>query len=91
MNAYGQHWAPPHNPTVEAQRPGYCLERAEKAEGGKMVGAGVFLAGLVTWGSPKDALVIASLAEVRLKAGIMGCLVTTVPRHNGHVREWEYR
>lgn len=80
VNAPARRPVPPHNPEVEAQRPGWCVYSET---------SGQFLAGFPRWGTARDAKVFATLSSARYQALVLGCVVTSVPRFNGHAHEWE--
>ncbi len=69
----------PHNPEVEAQRPGWCVYSET---------TGRFLAGFPRWGRARDAKVFPTESVARYQALVLGCVVTSVPRFNGHTHEW---
>jgi hypothetical protein len=88
MNAYQQRWAPPHNPDVEAQRPGFCLY--DDHPGVFLTSFRVMPSGRIvtSWSTvAAEARVFATLEEAKAISAAGGEVVT-VPRWNGHTREW---
>lgn len=88
--AYRQTWAPPHNDTVESQRPGFCVwdePRAVFLKAYRFQPSGRLVS---EWSAvPSDALVFVALGEARTVATQTKAGLSTVPRFNGHVRTWE--
>lgn len=78
--AYRQTWAPPHNPDVEPQKPGYCVYSPS---------ANRFLVGFPRWGTAREAKVYESESAARYQALVLGSVVTSVPRNTGHFLTWE--
>jgi hypothetical protein len=78
------------NPAVELQRAGYCLLRPDgQWFGGTMAHMeGSSMEAVSAWVSASGAKVYASEDVARREAKRHGCVVTTVPRNNGHWYEW---
>ncbi len=71
------------NPTVEAQRPGYCVYVPST---GKWLGE--------DWmpsAEAKDARIFLSLTDAKRAAGLIAGDATSVPRFNGHCYVWDVR
>jgi len=77
-----------HNPLVEQQRRGFCVynPKAPTHVFVQYYGPGCYLP---IWGEPKTAKVYDTWTAANAAATMLGGVVTTVPRHNGHGREWE--
>ena len=83
-----------HNPDVEAQRPGYCvvsrLEDLFLSDGADdRLGLVMWRGARFTWCRPGGPVKVGmSHSEAAAAAERAGGEVTTVPRFNGHHREW---
>lgn len=74
--------SPHSNPLVETQQPGFCVYNPTRNQ--------FFSADLLDcWGPPVEAKIYDNKYDAVRAATTMSCVVTTVPRHNGHFREWE--
>ena len=72
---------PRDNELVEAQRSGFCVWHSLHG----FLGA----RGVIVWGAAAKAYVFADRADALRAANMLAAQVTTVPRFNGHVHEWE--
>lgn len=77
--------AAPHNPDVEAQRPGCCVR--DDRHGLWLAAPPKLGVGLLWSANPRDAHVF-DATTAAFQASMMGCIVTTVPRWTGHFMTW---
>lgn len=84
-----------HNPEVEAQRPGYCVVSTTadlflSDDPDDTHGLVMWRGGRYTWCKPGGPVRIWMWhSEASAAAKLAGGEVVTVPRFNGHHREWQ--